>query len=160
MATLVTSGRTAIADSIRDGALFMGWGAGLVAWDTAFVTEDSSKTQLVTPVGYRKLTESAFCTPNANGTIVVPTGNFNVSQTPTNHLYLRFTFDFDDAPTAQIRETAVFLGTVTDPALPLGQMYFSPAQVTNPGTMLVAENVPRINRTAATRETFEFVVTF
>jgi hypothetical protein len=152
MATLVTSGRTAIADSIRDGALFMGWGAGLVAWDTAFVTEDTSKTQLVTPVGYRKLTESAFCTPNANGTIVVPTGNFN--------LYLRFTFDFDDAPTAQIRETAVFLGTVTDPALPLGQMYFSPAQVTNPGTMLVAENVPRINRTAATRETFEFVVTF
>ena len=160
MAILVTSGRTAIADTIRDSTIFMGWGSGLAAWDTNFVIEQTSKTQLVTPVGFRRLTESAFCTPDPNGTIVVPTGSFIVSQTPTNHLYLRFTFDFEDSPTAQIRESAVFLGTVTQAGLPLGQNYFSPAQVTNPGTMLVAENVPRINRTPATRETFEFVVTF
>jgi hypothetical protein len=160
MATLVDSGRTAIADTIRGSTIFMGWGSGLTSWDTTFVVEQLSKTQLVTPVGYRKLTESAYCTPDPAGTIVVPTGSFLITQTPTKHLYLRFTFDYEDAPNAQIRETAVFLGTTTQAGLPLGQMYFSPAQVTNPGTMLVAENIARLNRNPATRETFEFVVTF
>lgn len=160
MATLVTSGRTAIAASVKDGDIFMGWGSGDVAWDTTPVPEEVSKTALLAPVGYRKLTESAFCTPDPAGGIVVPTGRFAISATPTNHLYLRFTFDFEDSPTAQIRETGVFLNTVTQAGLPLGQMYFAPGQVTTVGTMLLAENIARINRTPATRETFEFVVTF
>lgn len=160
MATLVTSGRTAIAASVKDSPIFMGWGTGLTAWDTTPVPEEVSKAELVAPVGYRKLTESAFCTPDAAGGIVVPTGRFSISATPTNHLYLRFTFDFEDSPTAIIRETGVFLNTVTHAGLPIGQFYFAPGQVTNVGTMLLAENIARINRTPATRETFEFVVTF
>lgn len=160
MATLVTSGRTAIAASVKARTIFMGWGSGNASWDTVLIPEDTSKTALLNPVGYRKLTESAYCQPDAGGGIIVPTGRFSISATPTNHLYLRFTFDFEDSPSASIRETAVFVDTVTAAGLPAGQMYFPPAQVTNPGTMLLAENIAKINRTAATRETFEFVVTF
>lgn len=160
MATLVTSGRTAVAASIKEREIYMGWGSGNSSWDTVLIPEDVSKTALLNPVGYRKLTESAFAVPNEAGSIVVPTGRFNISATPTNHLYMRFTFDFGDSPNASIRETGVFVDTEIISGLPLGQMYFSPAQVSNPGTLLVAEHIAKINRTPATRETFEFVVTF
>lgn len=160
MATLVTSGRTAIAASVKDRDIYMGWGSGNPSWDSVLIAETPSKDALLAPVGYRKLTESAFCLPDEEGGIVVPTGRFAISATPTNHLYLRFTFDFDDSPSAAIRETAVFVDTEVVSGLPLGQMYFAPGQVTDPGTMLLAENIAKINRTPATRETFEFVVTF
>lgn len=160
MATLVTSGRSAIAASIKSRSIFMGWGSGNAAWDNVLVPEDVSKSALLNPIGYRKLTESSYCVPDAQGGIVVPTGRFSVTQNPTNNLYLRFTFDFGDSSAAQIRETGIFIDTVVAAGLPAGQMYFSPAQVTNPGTMLLAENIARINRTPATRESFEFVVTF
>lgn len=160
MATLVNTGRAAIAASIKDRLIVMGWGSGNAAWDSNPVAETVDKSALVVPVGYRKATEKSFVTPDPAGSIVVPTGRFNLSANPTNHLYLRFTFDFEDSPSAEIRETGVFVDTVLQAGLPAGQMFYSVAQVTNPGTMLLAENVAKITRTPATRESFEFVVTF
>lgn len=160
MATLVTSGRTAVTAAVKARTIFMGWGSGEAAWDTVLVPEAVSKSALIAPVGYRKLTESSFVAADAAGGIVVPNGRFSVSATPTNNLYLRFTFDFEDSTAASIREIAVFIDTQVAAGLPVGQMYFSPAQITNPGTMLLAENIVKINRTPATRESFEFVVTF
>lgn len=36
-------------------------------------------------------------------------GKFKETATPTKHLYMRFGFDFTDAPAAVIRELAVFI---------------------------------------------------
>lgn len=160
MATLVNSGRAAIAASIKDRLILMGWGTGNAAWDNTPVAETVDKTVLVAPAGYRKATEKSFVSPDPAGAIVVPTGRFSLSANPTNHLYLRFTFDFEDSSSAAIRETGVFIDAVLQGGLPPGQMFFSVAEVTNPGIMLLAENVAKITRTPATRESFEFVVTF
>ena len=73
---------------------------------------------------------------------------------------MRFAFDFTDAPTSIIRELAVMVGTVTNPLLPAGQMYFEPSQVTDPGILLVIEHIQKFERSASVRQTFEFVVTF
>ena len=73
---------------------------------------------------------------------------------------MKFNFDFEDAPTSTIREVAVFIGTVTQNGLPAGQKYFTPAQVSNPGTLLAVENIlEKIIRSPSSRQSFEFVIT-
>ncbi len=52
------------------------------------------------------------------------------------------------------------VGTKVKEELPEGQRYFEPKDVENPGILLVLEHTVPLIRTAATRETFSFVVTF
>ena len=160
MAILTNSGRVAMAQSVKAQPIHMAWGSGDPTWDTTPVPESISASALLSEVGRRKATYVAYCEPDAAGEIIVPTGRFKETATPTKHLYMRFGFDFTDAPTSTIRELAVFVGTLTNPSLPAGQMYFTPAQVTDPGLLLVIEHIPKFDRSAAVRQTFEFVVTF
>jgi hypothetical protein len=161
MATLTTSGRAGLAAAIAARNIYLGLGSGSSSWDSSGTPpENISQTALLAAVGFRKAAQVAFVTPNAQGSISLPSGRYNVSQSQTNYLYLRFTLDFADAGTATIRETGVMLDTVPNVGLPAGQMFFSAAQVSNPGTLYLLEHVPAIIRTPATRETFEFVLTF
>lgn len=160
MAILTNSGRIAMAMSVKAQPLHLAWGSGNAAWDTTPVAESITATALLAEIGRRKATYVNYCTPDEAGAIIVPTGHFTESATPTKHLYMRFAFDFTDAPTSTIRELAVFVGTDTDPDLPVGQMYFNPADVVDPGTLLVIEHIQKFERSASVRQTFEFVVTF
>lgn len=160
MAILTNSGRVAMAQSVKAQAIHLAWGSGSAAWDTTPVPESIESSALLAEIGRRKASYVAYCAPSETGEIIVPTGRFTESQTPTKHLYMRFAFDFTDAPTSTIRELAVMVGSVTNPALPAGQMYFAPAEVTSPGTLLVIEHIQKFERSASVRQTFEFVVTF
>lgn len=160
MAILTNSGRIAMAMSVKAQPIHMAWGSGSAAWDTTPVPESIEATGLLAEVGRRTATYVQYCQPNPSGSIIVPTGRFEETLTPTKHLYMRFAFDFTDAPAAVIRELAVFVGTQTKPSLPPGQMYFEPADVLNPGTLLLIERIQKFERSAAVRQTFEFVVTF
>ncbi|MCG5240443.1 hypothetical protein ACIU1J_02170 [Azospirillum doebereinerae] len=122
--------------------------------------EDPAATALRAEVGRRLVEEVAFVTPDPDGGIVVPTGRYAVSTNPTQHLFVRVRFDFADAATVTVREQALFVGSLTDPALPAGQRYFSAAEVVEPGILLLLQHSVPIVRQPSTRETFEFVVTF
>lgn len=230
MATLTSSGRTALAIAIKDRDIHLAWGNGETWWDSNqaevkafnasdelaltygnisqvvvtstdglttytaaqdysvaadtgvitrissgqiaaqqtvnveyFVTrpvEGATSSQLANEVGRRLATQVEFCTPNnTSGTIVVPTGRFDVSATPTNNLYMRFVYDFADGAGEIIREQAVYIDTVVDSQLPVGQMYFDATDITSAGTLLVIQHSPAITRLNSTRETFEFVIT-
>jgi len=111
-------------------------------------------------VGRRVVDEVHFVTADPEGEIVVPTGRYRLSVDPTNHLFIRVRFDFEDAATSVVREQGLFVGCATDPALPIGQKFFVPSQITDPGILLVLQNSVPIVRQPSTRETFEFVVTF
>lgn len=160
MAILTNSGRIAMAISVKAQPIHLGWGSGSAAWDTTPEPESIDAAALLAEVGRRKATYVNYCAPDEAGEIIVPTGRFTESLTPSKHLYMRFGFDFTDAPNAVIRELAVFVGTQTDSELPPGQMYFEPANVTDPGTLLVIEHIQKFERSASVRQTFEFVVTF
>jgi hypothetical protein len=160
MAVLVNAGRAAIALSVKAQAIHLAWGSGNSSWDTTPQAEDITQTALVAEVGRRTATQLAFCTPDSGGGIIVPTGSFSISSTPTNNLYMKFSFDFTDSPSATIRELGVFVGTQTNPSLPSGQQYFQPSDIVNPGTLLVLENISKLVRSASVRQMFEFVVTF
>lgn len=161
MATLVTTGRAGLAASVAARNIFLGVGAGSSSWDAnGTPAENITSSALMAPIGYRKAAQVSFVTPAAEGSISLPSGRYDVSATQTNYLYLRFTLDFENASTATIRETGILLDTVVNPALPAGQMFFSTSEVSDPGTLYLLEHVAAIIRTPATRETFEFVLTF
>jgi hypothetical protein len=119
-----------------------------------------TSTTLIKEVGRRVVDEILFCSGDENGELVTPSGRFKPSDVPTNNLYLKFTFDFMDAANQVIRELGVMVGTKVKEGLPTGQRYFEPQDVADPGILLVLEHTVPLIRTAATRETFSFVVTF
>ena len=161
MATLVTTGRAGLAASVASRNIFLGIGSGDAAWDSNGVpSEQVSSTGLLAPIGYRKSTQVEFVTSDAGGQISLPSGNYSISASQTNLLYLKFQLEFTDASTASIRETGIFLDATVDPALPSGQMFFDAAQVNDAGTLYLIEHISTVIRTPATRESFEFVLTF
>ena len=81
----------------------------------------------------------------------------NVGRLGTGRDALRASFD---QALRGIGRSFLFVGTQTDPVLPIGQKFFIPAQITDPGILLVLQNSVPIVRQPSTRETFEFVVTF
>ena len=122
--------------------------------------EPIGQTALLREVGRRVVDEVHFVASDPEGEIVVPTGRYRLSLEPTNHLFIRVRFDFEDAATTIVREQGLFVTTQTDPELPIGQKFFIPAQISDPGILLVLQNSVPIVRQPSTRETFEFVVTF
>jgi hypothetical protein len=162
LATLVTTGRAGLAASVKARNIFLGIGSGQTAWDAAGVDpENIASTALQDAIGYRKAAQVDFVTNAAQGAISLPSGRYDVSTADTNLLYCKFTLDFVDASTSTIRETGIFLDVITAGGLPSGQMFFDAAsEVTGSGTLYLLEHTASIIRTPATRETFEFVLTF
>jgi hypothetical protein len=162
LATLVTTGRAGLAASVKARNIFLGIGAGQTAWDAAGVDpENIASTALQDAIGYRKAAQVDFVANAAQGAISLPSGRYDVSSADTNLLYCKFTLDFADASTSTIRETGIFLDVITAGGLPSGQMFFDAAsEVTGSGTLYLLEHTASIIRTPATRETFEFVLTF
>lgn len=158
MAVLNTSGRTAMAVVLRSRPLHFAWGTGDPAWDDAPIAESLDATALVNELGRVGVTSSAFATPDDNGEVEVPSGRFTLGETPTNHLYLRFDFGFADAADQVIREAGLFIDTAVDAEVPAGQRYFTPDNLTDPGTLVALEHFPVVIRTPLQRQQFEFVL--
>ena len=139
---------TGVIDRVTTGSIAAGAQVSVEYFVTR-PTEATSSAALANEVGRRIATQVDFCTPNnASGSIVVPTGRFDVSSTPTNNLYMRFVYDFADAAGEVIREQAVYIDTVTDASLPSGQTYFDATDVTTQGTLLVISTAQRSHDSA------------
>ncbi|EIP9220983.1 hypothetical protein LT875_002429 [Salmonella enterica] len=161
-AILTESGREAVAAAINNQPIFLAWGTGDVSWDASAPTEAVGTTALLAEVGRRKLTQSMFCSPKTDGEIIVSQGRFTASpnNAPTKYLYLRFAYDFTDATGQSIRELGVFVGTTLKSGLASGTDYVLPAQVDDPGRLLVLEYIDKLTRTSQIRQQFEFVIQF
>jgi hypothetical protein len=172
MSILTDSGRTALAALLAAEPLHFAWGRGDATWDAPLPTdptalaaevlrrrESKSATALIAEIGRRTITNLNFVTPDANGAIALPTGNYSISVPPTRYLYVNVLFDFADASAETIREFAVFVGTTVNAALPPGQRYFTPDQLTSQGRLVTLERVSAVVRSPAVRENFQHVIT-
>lgn len=159
MSVLVNSARAEIAKAMAARSMCLAWGTGDPAWDVTPVPPTADLTALEAEVGRRLPTEVAYATPSAGGEILTPDGNYTKSLTATPHLYVVFRYDYEDSPDVTIRESALFVDTVFDGDLPQGQKFFLPADVEEVGTMVAIER-HTIERTATSRETIEYVITF
>lgn len=158
MAILTNSGRAALAAAIMAKPIHMAWGSGNAAWDSVPVPVTTLATALENEIGRRTATQVKYCTPQAGGELIVPTGEFTESPTPTKYFYMRFNFDFVDAPTSSIREVAVFSDTQLVAGLPVGQRYFPPSSVQSAGILMVIERISKFDRLPSIRQSFEFVI--
>ncbi|MGE4335652.1 MAG: hypothetical protein AB7E55_06725 [Pigmentiphaga sp.] len=158
MAVLAESGRLAAVSTLLEQPLHLAWGTGCPEWDTAPVTPSVDTTALVNEVGRRQATQAAYCRPDPQGEIRVPEGRFALSPEPTNHLFMRFLFDYADAPTATIREIAVFVGAVAKAGVPEGKAYLLPSEIEHPGMLLTVERISPLPRNKFIRHQFEQVV--
>ena len=162
MAILTQSGRTALAQSVANQPLHLAWGTGDPAWDTAPVPEPVGASALLAEIGRRASPQLLYVAPDPQGSLVLPSGRWSISGTPTNSLYMRFAFDYTDGSSAVIRELGVFVGTAIKPAVlsaTPGKLYFDPSDLQATGTLLALQRVPKITRSGATRQAFEFVLT-
>lgn len=75
-----------------------------VHFKIAHPPESIGQTALLREVGRRVVDEVHFVTADPEGEIVVPTGRYWLSADPTNHLFIRVRFDFEDAATSVVRE--------------------------------------------------------
>ncbi len=159
MATFPRQGRVVIAESISLRSMHVAWGTGDGAW-TSPPSESPTATALLNELGRHTITAAQFVYPDAGGAIVLPSGNYSISSTPTNQLLISCTFDFGDSSSSIIREIGVFVGTVLNGGLPGGQTYFPPGDVADVGKLMYIENIAPIYRSPAVQETFKVVITF
>ncbi|EMD0638872.1 hypothetical protein VPZ60_004288 [Salmonella enterica] len=160
MAILVTSGRAAVAAAIKAQDIHLAWGEGLSSWDAAPPSESAGTEQLEKELGRLICTQSQFCTENktGGGTIIVANGRFDKSDDPTNYLYLRFTYDFEDEKFADIRELGIFVGTKANAGVD-DKKYMQAGNYTD-GQLLVLEYISKLTRSDQVRQQFEFVIQF
>lgn len=158
-AILTTSGRIGLAASVKDRVAHLAWGTGDPTWGNTPPPPPVSSTALVAEIGRRQATSVDYCLPDPAGPIVTPDGRFVVSAQPTHHLYFRFFFEFEEGLGSVIREAAIFLDTVKAQGVPSGRFYLVPADVADPGRLLVIQRSAPIVREITTRQLFEIVVT-
>lgn len=160
MAILTKEGRIAIAEAIQSQPIFMVWGEGSDDWKETPPDEDTHAEALNSAIGYRKAFSVQYCEPNEEGEVLIPTGRFKVSDKPTNHLLLKFVFEFEDAKEKTIREIGVLIGTKLVEGTPEGKQYFLPKEIKESGRLMLVEHRKPLYREVGVRETFEFVVSF
>ena len=158
MAIVTISGRAGMARSIKQCPLFIAWGQGESDEITTKVNENPTQTELFREIGRRVVDTALFVNGDDQGDLVTPSGRWTISQIPTNNLYISAEFDFLDGNGYTVREFGLFLNTVTNDDLPIGQKYFLPTEIEDPGELLMLENTVPIIRTGDTRYNCAFVL--
>lgn len=115
---------------------------------------------LINELGRIKAAVVEYVYPDDNGAIVDNNlDRWSASETPTRHLRMNFTTEGNEVVDKNIYQLAVFLGTEVDGALPIGQIYFIPSQVTSVGSMYFVENVKPFPLFQGQRVMYDFVIT-
>lgn len=160
MAIMTKPARAGQAKLNKDQAIHVAWGSGNPSWDVTPVPENVNAAALTSEYGRRRASQVSYCVPDPDGEIETSDGNFTVSETPTNYLFVRCSFAGSDQPTGTIREAAVFVSTVAKSSVPSSQQYLLPADIEDPGHILTIEHFTAIPRENGIRQQFEFVVEF
>ncbi len=162
MGIITDSGRAAIAEAVKAQPLYLAWGSGGEHWGDERVPEDEGTTALANEVGRKALFRSLFVYPDDAGELSVSEdARYAISTVPTKYLYAEFQFDFSDGAWEKIREVGIFMGGRMVDSLPPGQSYFTPAEVADPGTLLMLQHRETVlERPKSERCLMAFVLAF
>lgn len=160
MASLQRAGRILLAKEFATLPIFLGWGSGNAAWDTTPPAEPTTAAALVAELGRRKAQTVTYAVASATGTVELSSGRYNLSATPTDLVYLKFVFDFNDAAGQTIRELGIFAGTTIKSTVLATQTYYAPTDLQTPGDLYAVEYVKAFPRVNTVRQVFEYVLPF
>lgn len=160
-AILPDSGRAAIAAAMQPNSFMIAVGRGLAAWDAVPVPVPNNIAALTDEVAWHRSRGVDYVTPDAAGIYATPGGGtWSVSVTPTRYLMVRFKLDFADLTGETLREAAVYLGTTVAGSVPAGQFLVDPADITDKGTLFLADRFDAVVRNGSVEHTFLYVHTF
>lgn len=170
MSTMVLqeSGAIALAKAVFALPIHIALANGNPAQDGQSLAEivagtPSNANGVQSEVGRRRATV-AYVSPDPAGTISVwdfatqLTRTYSVSATPTRWLWVRATFESTEGVGQPIREVAIFVGGTVDAALPPGQQWFTPDQVTNPGDCYQLARMERVTLDGSRRAEHQTVL--
>ncbi|SFE10074.1 hypothetical protein [Paracidovorax konjaci] len=163
MAVLQDVGRIKVARLVATQPIYLAWGRGRPAWDAAGPEPETTKhTGLISEIGRTIATSVQYAVPDDAGPIELPDrSRYAISAAPTQWLYVRWDFSYDDAAGETVRELGVFLGGTVAAGLPAGQRYFPAAQVTSPGDLYTMEHLAEpFKRAGNTLEGQDFILPF
>lgn len=158
---LTEVGHTTLSETMFPKDFFLAWGDLPLGseWDRTPPTEDVNSTTLIEEVGRIKALAKEYVTPDVAGVIDVDGLKWTVSGTPSKYIYLKFEF----AQTMNSDSAIYQLGIFTDMVPATGfeaNTYFIPAEIQDVGNIVLLENQAVVYRNSATKEVFEFVITF
>jgi hypothetical protein len=110
--------------------------------------------------GRRLATLKSYAVEDPLGSIIVNGTRWSMTETPTRNLYLQFKFDAEDSPNDVIYQLGLFMGSQPASGVPVDKQYLLPSELASPGTFFMGANIKPLARNPATREMFEYVITF
>jgi hypothetical protein len=158
---LVEKGHIKLAKEMFDEDFRLGWGTLPTAdeWGNNPPAEDLDATELVAEVGRIKTQTKNYVLPDDNGLIEIDGIKWAVSTEPTKYVYMKFVFEQDMNSADTIYQLGIFSDTVPEAGKET-EDYLLPTEIDNVGELLLLENQPAVYRNSATREIFEYVITF
>jgi hypothetical protein len=123
--------------------------------------DSTAITSILSELGRRHVTIKDYAIRDDAGPIQCNGQNWSLTGgTPTNAIYLNFSFDSSDAVGNIIYQIGLFVGTTLQAGVPGGTQYLLPAQILDPGSEYLAENLEPFSRFAGKREIFEIIVDY
>lgn len=158
---LTEVGHIALAEAMFDEEYFLAWGTVPVEqdWGNTPVVEELLDTTLIQEVGRIKALAKQYVVIDNDGVIEVDGVKWSVSATPTKYVYLKFSFDQTMNSADSIYQLGLFVGTVAIIGKE-AELYLQPSDIQETGKMLLLENQPVLYRNTATKETYEYVITY
>jgi len=158
---LVERGHIKLATEMYDEDFRLGWGTLPTGeeWGNSPEAEDLDSTTLIAEVGRIKSQTKNYVLPDDNGIIEIDGIKWSISTEPTKYVYLKFVFEQDMNSSDTIYQLGIFTDTVPAAGKET-EDYLLPNEIDGTGELLLLENQPAVYRNSATREIFEYVITF
>lgn len=158
---LTEVGHKTLAESMFAKEFFLAWGDLPIGteWDRTPPTEDINADRLIQEVGRVKALVKEYVVPNDSGVINVDGLKWAISGIPTKYIYLKFEFEQTMNSDSAIYQLGLFTDVVPVAGKEL-ETYLLPGDIDFEGNILLTENQAVVYRNSATREVFEFVITF
>jgi len=158
---LTEVGHTSLSEVMFPKDFFLAWGDLPLGseWDRTPPTEDINSTHLIEEVGRIKFLAKEYVIPDDAGIIDVDSIKWSISTSPSKYIYLKFQFE----QTMNSESSIYQLGLFTDVVPVAGKEtedYLLPGDMDDEGKVVLIENQAVVYRNSATREVFEFVITF
>lgn len=158
---LVEAGHVKLAEEMFDEDFRLGWGSLPQGdgWADAPLPEDLFSSQLILEVGRIVSQIKEYVIPDNEGVLLIDGINWSISTTPTKFVYLKFVFEQAMNSSDSIYQLGIFTNTIPTSGSE-AEDYLQPANIDDVGKLILLENQPVTFRNSATREIFEYVITF
>ncbi len=158
---LTETGHISLAEVMFAKEFWLAWGdvPDGQEWLDTPPTEDTSSIELLAEVGRIKNLVKEYVILDENGVIEVDNLTWTISASRTKYIYLKFTFDQTQNSTDEIYQLGLFTDVVPSVGHEADE-YLQPTNIDDEGNILLIENQPVLFRNSATRETYEYIITF